>query len=140
MKAEELMKGNWVFSKRFQRPVQIVGIASHVLYYVDGVARTEKVEDVSSIPLSHEILAEICSYEEHLLGTGATEEVTYYIIDQLKIKHNTEDWRHEYFCVDGIPYELKWLHQLQQLFTICGIEKEITLDGVIVDILLEPLP
>lgn len=52
MKAEELMKGNWMFSKRFQRPVRIVAVASRVLYYADGVLRTEKVENVSPIPLT----------------------------------------------------------------------------------------
>lgn len=124
------MKGNWVFSHRFRCPVKVVSAGSRITYYHDGTLSSATPDSFSPIPLSHEILARICSSVYYHPGTSATEEVTYYIVDRLKIKHNTEDWRHEYFCVEGIPYELKWLHQLQQIFTICGIEKEITLGGI----------
>ena len=142
MKANELMRENLVFFNGKPCKVTKINADTVCLSYLNKnrVALSVPVERIFPIPLSHEILAKICSFEEHHPGTSATEEVTYYIIDRLKIKHNTEDWRHEYFCVEGIPYKLEWLHQLQQIFTICGIEKEIALDGVIVDIPLEPLP
>lgn len=42
---------------------------------------------------------------------------------------HVDDSEHGYHDVIYLK-ELKWLHQLQQLFTICEVEKEITLDGI----------
>jgi len=128
MKATELMKGNWVISSRWGCPVQIVTVGSRVTYYYGGTLRQAELKDIGPILLSDEILKKVSSCVVHHPGTGATEEVIYYNIERLEIKHNTEDWRHEYFAVVGLPcYELKWLHQLQNLMRGCGIEKEITL-------------
>ena len=83
---------------------------------------------LSPIPLSGEILKKngwryndlpfICGWEQF----------------GLTIYHN------KIVCGHNVTADVSSVHRLQQFLTICGIEKEITLDGVYVDIPLEPLP
>lgn len=117
------MKGNWVFSKRFQRPVQIVAVASRVLYYVDGVLRTENVGDVSPIHLTPEIL------EKN--GFVPDNFSPYYLpIEDGSIRFS----KHQYglYCNILLPYQrydgvCNYVHQLQHALRLCGIEKEIVI-------------
>ena len=119
---KELMLGNWVYkSERSQFPMQIVNIDKDMVYLDfggnEGDVFDGRMEDICPIPLTEEIFWK--NGFEYLVGV-------YY----LKQCSNTEFCNDdgcfymtsnlgEYKCIEN---PIKYVHQLQNILTIAGIE------------------
>lgn len=148
MRAEELMRGNLVLYKGEPWRVTRIAGESIGLFCLSRLraAPSVPVENVSPIPLSIEIL------EKNFNGAVENRDgltcINYNLNKNSFIQAfaggfylcaRVDDSKHHFhdeICIK----ELESVHQLQQFLTFYGIEKEIILDGVIVDIPLEPLP
>lgn len=86
----------------------------------EEVAYPFSIDCIEPIGLMPEVLRDYGFVAKHHPGTGAMKE---YTLGQLCIEHNTQGGLTGYFSVRGLPcYELRWLHQLQNLMTGCNIK------------------
>lgn len=123
IQAKELMLGNWVYAGiKTQFPMQVVGVFGDVAHLDfegnEGDVWEEKEEDMLPIPLTEEIFNK--NGFEYLTGV-------YY----LKQCSNTEFCKNddgnfyitsnlgEYNCIER---PIKYVHQLQNILTIAGID------------------
>lgn len=158
IKLTELMVGNWVYNTHHKKAIQLTpyDFFTHS-HDADGSQRLlgepkpVSGRDFDPIPLTPEILAKNgfkkgdfcwswCKGNEEVCVIFARCRVVE--ISYTKLVFNPEDAEEiDYGSQMEFGYGCDCaVHQFQQFLTLCGIEKEITLDGVIVDIPLDPLP
>lgn len=85
--------------------------------------------DIRPIPLTEEILEKNGFSEIHHPGTGATDEYSEWFLGGIKITEWLEDWKDHHFSTGGddCSISFNYVHQLQHLLRLAGIEKEIEL-------------
>lgn len=90
---------------------------------------TVSLNDIKPIPLTEDILVKNGFSEIHHPGTGATDEYSEWFFGGIKIIEWLEDWKYHYFSAggDGAPIDFQYVHQLQHLLRLVGIEKVIKL-------------
>lgn len=122
---KELMLGNWVYeSERSQFPMRVVNIDKDMVYLDfdsnEGDIFDGRMEDICPIPLT----------EEMLRNNG-------FIVRQYPLHGKIYEYRGEYHYFQlsfidccfkcsfaGVIYVVKYVHQLQNILTIAGIEIE----------------
>lgn len=125
--ASELMAGNLVLVDGI--PVRIISIASDGVCFKDGwLEGVATLDRVSPIPTSPEVLEKNGWRYNDIPFIDGWEQFGLTIRDGKIV------------CGQNVAADVSSVHRLQQFLTICGIEKNITLNGVYVDIPLEPLP
>lgn len=133
IKTNELMLGNWVYAgDKTQFPMQAVGVFNDVAYLDfegnEGDIWEEKEEDMSPVPLTEEIL----------MKNGFVKMSDYYKNKEdnifIRLGENiTTSIRVE--CLDRKPNKptcsrvaafnkTKYVHELQNLLTLAGVEME----------------
>jgi hypothetical protein len=119
IKASELMTGNLVLVDGI--PVRIISIASDGVCFkarygwLEGVATLDRV---SPIPTTSEVLEKNGWRYNDIPFIDGWEQFGLTIRDGKIV------------CGQNIAADVSSIHRLQQFLTICGIEKEITLDGI----------
>ena len=123
MEAKELMIDDWVYNTHNRQPEQVCEIRERMvmLAYND----LYDYDEIEPIPLTEEIL-KANGYEEHV-GEKGMYGVT--IAPYFK-----RDDSPKVFC-DGNPFavwfddpvDIKYVHQLQHVLRLCGVEKEMKL-------------
>lgn len=123
MEAKELMIDDWVYNTHNRHPEQVCEIRERMvmLAYNDMY----DYDEIEPIPLTEEIL-KANGYEEHV-GEKGMSGVTI-------APHFKRDDSPEIFC-DGNPFavwfdepvDIKYVHQLQHVLRLCGVEKEMEL-------------
>lgn len=141
MKAEELQIGDWVLWKN--KPVQIAQISGikYSFGHIDvglahcgsGFLESHDIKSISPIPITPEILKKngfVIKRNWAQLGNfGDSPLIMWHFEDDV----TTRDFRHELEIHQldtgkvHIRIKCDYVHQLQQLFRICGISKEIEL-------------
>lgn len=118
MKAEDLMRGDWVYL--FGAPCRIKDIVD------DGVINYEK--DVTPIPLTPEIL------EKNGFGFIDTSNKEYssvwtgwWILDCLELGCCNNSKFPVFFNIADTNVKVNYVHELQHALKFCKIEKEIVL-------------
>ena len=122
------MLGNWVYeSEKSQFPMQVVNIDKDMVYLDfdsnEGDVFDGKMEDICPIPLTEEILLknefvkEQSSFQTIFYENFAVGE--YFVSVNLFFDGNVFEmfWTNEF-------REIKYVHQLQNILTIAGIEIE----------------
>ena len=131
MKAKELTRGNLVLFKG--EPCWITKLSPDntvCLRYVDRLraALSVPLEKLAPIPLSPEILEKNGWKRNEYYGLWYREEEEFFIE---KGEDGNAFW---WVCGAGLVCPLNFVHQLQNALTLCRIEKEITLDGIDVNV------
>lgn len=127
MKAKELMLGDWVQCERGIGEVIHIGIL-YIVILVDGKEVLKKADEVRPRPLTPEILAkngfeyndEDAKYADCTWSDGNI---------MLHLDYNfrivvTNDFDDE--STNRTPFVLRYVHQLQHVYKLLGIDKEIT--------------
>lgn len=137
MKATDLMVGDLFKAVDYNSPFRITAIYDDVVQTqadyqseIDGNWYSEaEIKDLIPIELTEDILVKNGFSEIHHPGTGATDEYSEWFFGGIKIIEWLEDWKYHYFSAggDGAPIDFQYVHQLQHLLRLCGIEKEIEL-------------
>lgn len=119
------MLGNWVYeSERSQFPMQVVNIDKDMVYLDfdgnEGDVFDGKDSDICPIPLTEEIFDK--NGFRYLCGV-------YYLEEDASLEFRKEDGGYFYLSFDLSNYVLsdkpiKYVHQLQNILTIAGIEIE----------------
>ena len=128
MKANELMIGDWVTSKKWiEKPFKITRINDSGKYYYGITAEGSQVgpfliEELEPIPLTAEILEK----------NGFTRFGTDYILKDrhfgLKNPSTPDNYLDNYWLRVSIKaVHIESVHELQNAMRLCGIEKEIEL-------------
>ena len=123
---KELMLGNWVYeSERSQFPMKVVNIDKDMVYldfdgnegdWFDG-----RMEDICPIPLTEEILFNNgFSREDTIGGFSFYRKI---INDDILLKLVLKGGAIRTFVLNDFK-EIKYVHQLQNILTIAGIEME----------------
>lgn len=122
---KELMLGNWVYdSERTKFPMKVVNIDKDMVYLDfednEGDVFDGKDSDICPIPLTEEIFDK--NGFKYLCGV-------YYLEEDTNIEFRKEDDGYFYLSFDLSNYVLsdkpiKYVHQLQNILTIAGIEIE----------------
>ena len=119
MKANELMINDWVRVKRTQKIVKVKEIKQSCIYTEDNGYEYNEIEP---IPLTKEIL------EKN--GWKKLETAYWWRGGGIPILLDMYDERYGW-CLsierNHIPFDCKYVHQLQQAMSLCGITKEIEL-------------
>lgn len=120
---KELMLGNWVYeSERSQFPMQVVNIDKDMVYLDfdsnHGDVFDGRMEDICPIPLTDDIFDK--NNFNYLCGV-------YYLEEYTTLEFRKEDDGYFYLSFDLSNYILsdnpiKYVHQLQNILTIAGIE------------------
>lgn len=125
---KELMLGNWVYeSERSQFPMKVVNIDKDMVYLDfednEGDCFDGLMEDICPIPLTEEMLLKnefikrsLHGYKEHYIYTYCTKLETF----EFPALFNCEFS----FLMFGRAMRLNYVHQLQNVLTIAGIEIE----------------
>ncbi len=135
MKAEDLMVGDWVTFNDCEPneivPIKIAALGTSELYaHIDNneVCDVIAYHELTGIPLTQEIL-EKNGFESdtNMFGLCDYELSKSYILEN----------RGDRFCfvkrITGYPHstfhviDVKYIHELQHAFLLCGIDKEIVL-------------
>jgi len=134
MKATELMIGDWVYNTHNRQPEQVCEIMEHMvmLAYNDLYG----YDEIEPIPLTSEILEQNGfvtkdkpdgwpGYRSYTYLEGSTGLT-------LSLHHDTGKYKWSGKCeisLNAMPYwiRFKYLHELQNILKICGINKEITI-------------
>lgn len=134
MKATELMIGDWVYNTHNRQPEQVCEIRERMvmLAYND----LYDYDEIEPIPLSAEILEQNGfvtkdkpdgwpGYRSYKYSEGSTGIVFH-------LHHDTGKYEWSGKCeisLNSLPYwiRFKYLHELQHILKICGIDKEITI-------------
>ena len=120
MKVTDLMVGDWVSYCGFYNKVICVG-QKVSMYNGKGTEFTTDPEYIRPIPLTEEILVKN--------GFDKDERSKYFHLYTLDMEGHW-DFDISWSSQNGFSYEdikLTYVHQLQHLLRLCGIEKEITL-------------
>jgi hypothetical protein len=132
MEAKDLMIGDWVYRIDFNTPVpvKIIGIEivnyDKMEYVVDVLNKNEHnihlyLDEIEPIPLTTEIL------EKNGFVYDSEDKLFEDIYPRISMLYA------QYRLVEngGINYgemsEIKYVHELQHLFKLCGIDKDIEL-------------
>jgi len=134
MKATELMIGDWVYNTCNRQPEQVCEIREHMvmLAYND----LYDYDEIEPIPLSAEILEQNGfvtkdkpdgwpGYRSYKYSEGSTGIIFH-------LYHDTGKYKWSGKCeisLNAPPYWIRfeYLHELQHILKICGIDKEITI-------------
>lgn len=137
MKINELMIGDWVYNKHHKKNIKIEpydffvhGHGNNGTFAVSSTVVSGR--DLVPIPLTEEILVKngfvYCEAEE----TCATNAYHHWQLDgEYLALDDFQYWRKEKkddlprFSIAGI--DVNYVHQLQHLLRLCGIEKELTI-------------
>ena len=117
MKVNELMLGDWI--EDGYKKAQVTSITCDGI--VETTAAISNIEVVDPIPLTEEILVKN--------GFDKDERSKYFHLYTLDMEGHW-DFDISWSSQNGFSYEdikLTYVHQLQHLLRLCGIEKEITL-------------
>ena len=152
MKANELMIGDWVFRKN--RYVQIADISGVVFsfgqVYVtladcndDKLLETHDIKSISPIPLTPEILEKNGWYHGKFDGSYGRkamrldgpykDKLPDGVDNALSFAQWSIDEKFEYHLLDvylwkgSVHLWIEYVHELQHIFRLCGIEKEVEL-------------
>lgn len=125
MKASDICVGDWV--EDGYKKVQVTSITCDGI--VETTAAISNIEVVEPIPLTDDILVKNGFSEIHHPGTGATDEYSEWFLGGIKITEWLEDWKDHHFSTGGddCSISFNYVHQLQHLLRLCGIEKELTI-------------
>ena len=130
MDCKDLMIGDWFKSVDYNSPFRITAIYDDVVQTqadyqseIDGNWYSEvEIKDLVPIPLTEDILVKN--------GFDKDERSKYFHVYTLNIK-GSYDFDICWSSVNGFNYEgdfmLTYVHQLQHLLRLCGIEKELTI-------------
>ena len=143
MKAKDLMIGDWVRNKFQSRIFRVLNVGENYVgeKYEDGMIEGHKEQYLEPIPLTEKILFDS--------GFVHLENGVYTNIYALNVSGESDKEDYFYFSVNGkmenpdsikimfIPYSRTfWLdliirscyvHELQHILRLCGIEKEIVI-------------
>ncbi len=132
MKANELMIGDWVFNTPNGKPEQVQEIHERMvmLAYND----LYEYDEIEPVPLTAEILEQNgfvtkdkpdnwTGYRSYKYSGGSTGIV-------FRLYHDTGKYKWSGKCeisLNALPYWIRfeYLHELQHILKICGIDKEI---------------
>lgn len=124
MKVTELMVGDWVYVSG--KPVKITkDDLATMLIFLDDDSKISPILIIEEILVKNGFVVESCGcvwYQEH-----GIQEQNYLIVG---FRKNGEPRRVEVFFVNKIKAEIRgiyYVHQLQHLLWLCGIEKVIEL-------------
>ena len=126
MEVADLMVGDWVNYKSPSsgklRPIKIENIYGYEFNCeVENwnIISGKSISDTEPIPLTEEILVKNGFEQKNYLT---------YVSGQVEIIKNRDNWNVviNKYCV-FVDMNIKFVHQLQHLLRLCGIEKEITL-------------
>jgi len=123
MKATSLVLGDWVYDSVLKGPARVTRLR-------EGLICTEfnvKYHDEStfeSIPLTKAIL-EFNGFVRHAFG---------YSLGHFKLFGNLDENDQVYFTVElnGTPYRVNFVHELQHILKQCNIDKVISLPDALV--------
>lgn len=125
IKTKELMLGNWVLAgAKTQFPMQVVGVFKDVAYLDfegnEGDVWEEKEENMLPMPLTEEIFDK--NGFKYLCGV-------YYLEEDTSLEFRKENDGYFYLSFDLSNYILsdkpiKYVHELQNLLNLAGIEME----------------
>ena len=139
MKANELMVDDWVQTKEvhtpdyyqpsYKRRVAQINDFGVELFFLDRYGNkcygSKKFDHIEPIPLTAEIL-ENNGWEYEDCGSESYEDEYYTISDDFDI-HIGYNGFYEIRTIDGRNIEIKYVHELQHVLKLCGIDKEIEL-------------
>ena len=134
MNAKELMIGDWVLVKLTQHPTKVTNIDGNSVY-------TEAVfplryDEIEPIPVTPEILEKNGFVTNRHIYSYPYYE---YVVKEIKVRvgfafpqGNRTSYKEPWVCVDTECVYIEHLpcmfvHQLQHVLRLCGIEKEIEL-------------
>lgn len=125
---KELMLGNWVYeSERSQFPMKVVNIDKDMVYLDfegnEGDWFEGRMEDICPIPLTEEILLKNEFIKEQSSFQTQFNENFPVGEDFAFVNLFSERGFFEMFFLDDFK-EIKYVHQLQNILTIAGIEIE----------------
>lgn len=135
MKVEELMIGDWVMSNDLKTPIKICSIMNHygtnIYFYHEASEYISNISKLEPIPLTPEILEKNGfnlndEIDDCKLYDGIDNRVT--IHNYKGVINSNNEW---HIHIDNEDYstiascELTYVHELQHLLKLCGIEKEI---------------
>jgi hypothetical protein len=139
---QDLMVGDWFKSVDYNSPFRITAIYDDVVQTqadyqseIDGNWYSEvEIKDLVPIPLTEEILVKNVFYRSprwHYCETTTDDGFKIYVqlgcggtIDYVRItKHNSDLMERDLDATVSIHY----VHELQHLLRLCGIEKELTI-------------
>jgi len=130
MKATDLMVGDFVNVNDL--PLRVGAIRQDELGFFDNDYKIywcsdDEFDRIDPIPLTEDILVKNGFSEIHHPGTGATDEYSEWFLGGIKITEWLEDWKDHHFSTGGddCSISFNYVHQLQHLLRLCGIEKEI---------------
>lgn len=123
MKISDLSVGDWVLFAGFPRRVVSVISSTCVLPH-KGVLdiATFSIDDISPIPITHEIL-EMFGFENY-------SQMWYHpdsYIEFFRNNRNKDVWDRTINCGEYTLYSIKYVHELQHVLRLAGVEKEIEL-------------
>lgn len=128
MKASELMIGDWIrYGSRFGIVKAIKTDECLILVSCNGNDELiwETLDNIESIPLTPEIL-EKNGWEYNNYNNETEYEEEYYV-DENGFDVHINGKKFEVRCIDAVNIQLKYLHELQHVLKLCGIEKTIEL-------------
>ena len=122
IKISDLSVGDWVRTKDGNVTVDIISPLEVVVMKDYGNLCACKIEDIEPIPITAEILE----------NNGFELSSSYWSIyndndDYIEIWRNKDKW---YLSVNSVEYtlcDLHWVHQIQHLMRVWGVDKEINL-------------
>lgn len=131
IKTSELMLGNWVYeSERTQFPMRVEAIFAEDVYLDfpgnEGDVWEAEESDIMPIPLTEEIVSTLenveCHNDMYLIFVGE---------HMIRIEKHGESWLFYKFKENNSPEKVckivKYVHELQNLCKMCGIELKIEL-------------
>lgn len=118
----DLSVGDWVLFAGFPRRVRLISSTWLLPHrYVLDIA-TFSTNDISPIPITPEIL-EMFGFENY-------SQMWYHpdsYIEFFRNNRNKDVWDRTINCGEYTLYSIKYVHQLQHVLRLAGVEKEIEL-------------
>lgn len=121
---KELMLGNWVYeSERSQFPMQVVNIDKDMVYLDfdsnEGDVFDGRMEDICPIPVTVDFLKNN-GFIESVYVRGKYHNFDIPTDDEFTILQTIGEGFSVY--IFGMLHEIKYVHQLQNILTIAGID------------------
>lgn len=131
MKAAELRIGDYCLVHPSNMLIRIAAIHNKKVAYHAVSNRLEwvRIGLIRPIPLTKEILSRICTKVDPIEG-NIYEYTEYDFGEDVLVSHSVNEPFSFYFentPGETISKEVKYVHELQQLLRLCGVEKEIEL-------------
>ena len=122
LKISDLSVGDWVRTKDGNVTVDIISPLEVVVMNDYGNLCACKIEDIEPIPITAEILEK----------NGFEPSSSYWSIyndagNHIEIWWNGDKWQLSVNSVEYTLCDLHWVHQIQHLMRVWGIDKEINL-------------